>query len=44
MILTGRYDDRFARTEGVWHFTDRLILIDLLGDLRFHLKRNPLAG
>ncbi len=40
IILSGRYHDRFARTDGVWHFTDRLILVDLVGDLRFHLKHN----
>jgi len=44
VILTGRYQDRFARADGAWHFTDRLILIDLIGDLRFHLKRDPFAG
>ncbi len=38
VIIAGRYHDRFARTDGLWHFTDRLIFIDLLGDLRFHLK------
>ena len=38
IIIAGRYHDRFARTDGSWHFTDRLIYIDLLGDLRFHLK------
>ncbi len=38
VIIAGRYHDRFVRTDGVWHFTDRLIFIDLLGDLRFHLK------
>ena len=43
VILTGRYQDRVARAGGAWHFTDRLILIDLLGDLRFHLKRNPFS-
>ena len=42
IIIAGRYHDRFARTTGVWHFTDRLIFVDLLGDLRFHLKWNVL--
>ena len=44
VILTGRYQDRFASTDGTWHFTDRLILIDLVGDLRFHLKHNPFSS
>jgi 3-phenylpropionate/cinnamic acid dioxygenase small subunit len=40
IIIAGRYEDRFAATAGAWHFADRLILVDLVGDLRFHLKRN----
>lgn len=43
VIIAGRYHDRFARTDGLWHFTDRLIFIDLLGDLRFHLKFSLLS-
>ena len=38
-IIAGRYHDRFALTAG-WRFSDRLILIDLVGDLRFHLKQS----
>ena len=41
VIIAGRYHDRFARLDGTWWFADRLILADLLGDLRFHLKRDP---
>ena len=41
IIIAGRYHDHFARRNGTWWFADRLILVDLLGDLRFHLKRNP---
>ena len=37
-IIAGRYHDRFARNDGTWHFSDRLIFVDLAGDLRFHLK------
>jgi hypothetical protein len=40
-IVAGRYDDRFARDESGWHFTDRLIFVDLVGDLSQHLKRWP---
>jgi 3-phenylpropionate/cinnamic acid dioxygenase small subunit len=39
VVIAGRYHDQFARPEDTWHFTDRMIYIDLLGDLRFHLKR-----
>ncbi|MFI5393939.1 MAG: nuclear transport factor 2 family protein [Candidatus Binatia bacterium] len=38
IIIAGRYHDRFARIDGPWCFTDRLIFIDLMGDLRYHLK------
>jgi 3-phenylpropionate/cinnamic acid dioxygenase small subunit len=44
IIIAGRYHDRFARIDGVWQFTDRLIFADLLGDLRYHLKHNPFAS
>jgi len=40
IIIAGRYHDRFARVDGAWGFTDRLIFIDLMGDLRHHLKFN----
>jgi ketosteroid isomerase-like protein len=43
-IIAGRYHDRFARRGGRWRFADRLVLMDLVGDLRLHLKRDPLAG
>lgn len=38
-IIAGRYHDRFEKVDHAWRFTERLILVDLLGDLRFHLKR-----
>ena len=37
-IIAGRYDDRFARTAGSWRFTARVVHMDLVGDLRFHLR------
>lgn len=37
VIIAGRYHDRFARVDGAWAFTDRLIFVDLIGDLRYHL-------
>ena len=37
-IISGRYIDRFARTEdGRWGFAERCFLVDLLGDLSHHL-------
>lgn len=38
IVVAGRYHDRFARTGGAWHFTDRLIHGDLLGNLSDHLR------
>ena len=39
VILAGRYHDRFARADGRWRFDDRLILVDLVGKLRWHARR-----
>jgi len=39
VIIAGRYHDCFARADRGWRFADRLIMVDLMGDLRFHLKR-----
>jgi ketosteroid isomerase-like protein len=46
VIIAGRYHDRFARDAAAhtWHFTDRLVFVDLVGDLRCHLKRNVIAS
>ncbi|HSP98312.1 MAG TPA: nuclear transport factor 2 family protein [Candidatus Dormibacteraeota bacterium] len=38
-ILAGRYHDRFTRTGGTWAFSERRILTDLVGDLRWHVRR-----
>ena len=35
-ILAGRYHDAFVRTDDAWWFADRLVLPDLVGDLRWH--------
>jgi len=37
-ILAGRYHDRFGRGAGGWHFADRRIFIDLIGELREHVR------
>jgi 3-phenylpropionate/cinnamic acid dioxygenase small subunit len=37
-IIAGRYHDRFARTAGTWHFIERVIHVDLVGDLSAHLR------
>lgn len=38
-IVAGRYDDRFTRAEGRWRFSERIIHMDLQGDLSQHLRR-----
>jgi hypothetical protein len=38
-IVAGRYEDTFARNaDGQWHFTDRLIIIEHIGDVSHHLR------
>ena len=36
-VLSGRYVDRFERDGGVWHFVERVVHPDLLGDLSLHM-------
>lgn len=36
-ICAGRYHDRFARTDGQWHFVERRFFLDQVGDLSGHL-------
>jgi 3-phenylpropionate/cinnamic acid dioxygenase small subunit len=43
-VVAGRYHDRFEKAGGQWHFSERLILVDLVGDLREHLKVAPPSG
>lgn len=38
-VICGRYHDSFARVDGVWRFSDRMILVDLIGDLSKHVRR-----
>lgn len=39
-IITGRYVDRFIRTDdGTWRWDERSYAIDHLGDLSHHLRR-----
>jgi hypothetical protein len=35
-IVAGRYRDRFECVDGVWRFTSRHIIIDLMGDISHH--------
>jgi len=43
-ILSGRYEDAFTRgADGSWSFADRLIHLDLVGDLSQHLHLDRLG-
>jgi hypothetical protein len=33
VILSGQYTDRFEKVDGTWRFADRLITVDLTGDV-----------
>ena len=37
VIVTGRYHDRFTRDAGAWHFSERVIHVDAVGDVSGHL-------
>ena len=37
-VITGRYEDSFARRDGVWHFSERRMDPRLTGDLSEHLR------
>lgn len=36
-IITGRYQDAFVRSDGVWRFARRQFFVDHVGDLSHHL-------
>jgi len=42
-IVVGRYYDRFARDGDGWHFTERKVEIQMLGDVSAHLMVDPTA-
>jgi 3-phenylpropionate/cinnamic acid dioxygenase small subunit len=42
-IINGRYHDAFEKVDGAWRFTDRLIKMELFGDLSHHLTMDPMA-
>ena len=37
-IVSGRYQDRFARRDGRWCFVERRVRTDLVGDVSGHLR------
>jgi len=42
-IVSGRYHDRFERSDGQWRFVERRVRTDLVGDVTRHL-RHAAAG
>jgi hypothetical protein len=39
-VLAGRYHDTFVRDGDGWHFEERLVHPDLIGDLSLHMGRS----
>lgn len=37
-IVGGRYEDRFERTGGEWHFAERKVIVDQIGNMAEHLS------
>ncbi|MBM3676177.1 MAG: nuclear transport factor 2 family protein [Actinobacteria bacterium] len=37
-IVAGRYHDRFGRTDAEWHFVEREMRVEQVGDVREHLR------
>ncbi len=42
-IIAGRYHDSFARADGDWQLSERVIYCDLIGDVSKHLSTDPFA-
>jgi hypothetical protein len=40
-IVVGRYFDAFARDGGGWHFTERKVEIQMIGNVSDHLMVDP---
>lgn len=36
-IISGRYKDRFEKVKGLWRFSSREMIVDLIGDCSAHL-------
>jgi 3-phenylpropionate/cinnamic acid dioxygenase small subunit len=42
-IVVGRYFDAFARDDNSWHFTERKVAVEMVGDVSAHLMMDPSA-
>jgi SnoaL-like domain len=38
IVVGGRYDDRFAKRDGAWRFTERAIHVDHLNEIGHHFR------
>lgn len=36
IVLSAQYIDKFAKTDGTWHFSERFMVSDMMGDLSRH--------
>jgi 3-phenylpropionate/cinnamic acid dioxygenase small subunit len=43
-IAGGRYEDRFACVDGEWHFSERVVHVDQIGDMTEHLSFDLAQG
>jgi 3-phenylpropionate/cinnamic acid dioxygenase small subunit len=43
-VASGRYRDRFERRDGRWHFAERQVRVDLVGEVSRHLRARQAAG
>lgn len=41
IVVGGRYEDRFAKVDGTWRFTEKTIHVDYLNDISHHFKIAP---
>lgn len=40
-IVVGRYADAFARDDSDWYFTERIVDVEMVGDVSAHLNVDP---
>ncbi len=43
-IIQGRYEDVFFQEDGVWHFRERMVLLDGVADVSQHVYGGRLSG
>ncbi|KXU33803.1 hypothetical protein A0J57_03955 [Sphingobium sp. 22B] len=43
IVLAGRYEDRFEKMDGVWHFMEKNIVAEYLNDVGYHARAQERA-